>query len=146
MGGVLVQPMVEKISPQALAARLRKALELSGKSQKDLADLFVISEAAVSKWLRTGKIGRDRLPVLAHYLSVSLSWLLSGEGPIKEPITVHVTEDEQKLLSNYRLMDEEGKQAAQALLERTGKGTARLPQDPRMTIIQPVFTEDRYIA
>lgn len=79
---ILFQLMVDEISPEALAARLRQALDRCGKQQTDLAALFEISDAAVSKWLKTGKIGRDRLPGLARFLAVNLQWLAEGKGPM----------------------------------------------------------------
>lgn len=141
--------MVEKISPQALAARLREALESSTKSQKDLADLFVISEAAVSKWLRSGKIGRDRLPILARFLDISLIWFLSGEGPMREPTIEYITADERRLLEKYRAMDEEGKKAAQVILDRSGGGFTRLPAEENPVLSQlgpPLLEDQRHIA
>ena len=55
-----------------------------GKSQTELAALFDISDAAVSKWLKTGKVSRDRLPVLARFLAINLQWLAEGKGPMVE--------------------------------------------------------------
>lgn len=94
--------MVNELPTTALAARLRQALEASDKHQTELAALFEISDAAVSKWLKSGKIGRDRLPAIARFLGVSLQWLAEGTGSMRGN---DLTPDEKVLLENYRALE-----------------------------------------
>lgn len=131
---VLDQLMVdENISPLALAGRLRQALDLSDKSQRHLADLFGISDAAVSKWLKSGKIGRDKLPVIANFLGVTLKWLASGEGPMRAELE-EVAPDEREMLRKYRALSQKGKDAAQTLLEISASN--------QLSVISPLMSDD----
>ena len=75
------QDMVDEISPQALAARIKQEMDARGKKQTELAELFGLSANAVSKWIKSGKIGRDRIPVIARFLGVTMEWLLTGREP-----------------------------------------------------------------
>lgn len=67
-------PMVNTVGDQ-----IREALEQLGKSQTWLAETMGVSDAAVSKWLRTGEVARDRLVDLARTLHISVDQLLTGE-------------------------------------------------------------------
>lgn len=66
-------PMVNTVGDQ-----IREALERLGKSQTWLAEVMGVSDAAVSKWLRTGEVARDRLVDLARTLEISVDQLLTG--------------------------------------------------------------------
>lgn len=68
-------PMVNAVGDQ-----IREALERLGKTQTWLAESMGVSDAAVSKWLRTGEISRDRLVDLARMLKISVDQLLTGES------------------------------------------------------------------
>lgn len=84
---------VYKLNNQAMldekdiAKRLRQVMDAVGISNSGLADRMSASGAntslqALSGWLKTGKIARDRLPYIRRALGVSIDWLLTGEGPM----------------------------------------------------------------
>lgn len=56
-----------------MAEAIRVAIEESGRTQKDIAVAFGITEQAVSGWLRTGKVNKARLPQLAELTGKPLS-------------------------------------------------------------------------
>lgn len=67
---------------QNLAERIRRARRLSGISQAELARRVRISPSAVAQWEQA----KATIPSLSHLIeiskvaSVSLEWLLTGEG------------------------------------------------------------------
>lgn len=56
-----------------LAAAIRVAIDGSGRTQKEIADEFGVTEQAVSGWLRTGKVDKRKLPRLAILTGKPLS-------------------------------------------------------------------------
>lgn len=78
---------------KGLRRRLREAMDEEGVSNKALADTAGVSLQAVGDWLRTGRIGRDRLPSIAATVNRTIEWLLSGKesspSPIQEQLTDH---------------------------------------------------------
>jgi phage repressor protein C with HTH and peptisase S24 domain len=56
-----------------MAAAIRVAVEGSGRTQKEIADAFGVTEQAVSGWLRTGKVDKRKLPRLALLTGKPLS-------------------------------------------------------------------------
>lgn len=65
--------MLEK---SVLAARIAQAIAQSPYSQEGLAREFGITEQAVSGWVRTGKIGKGKLPKLAELTGMPLEYFL----------------------------------------------------------------------
>ena len=72
-----------------MAAAIRVAIEDSGRTQKEIAEAFGVTEQAVSGWLRTGKVDKRKLPRLAMLTSKPLSHFgMGAEGePISPPAT-----------------------------------------------------------
>jgi len=56
-----------------LAAAIRIAIDGSGRTQKEIAEEFGVTEQAVSGWLRTGKMDKRKLPRLAVLTGKPLS-------------------------------------------------------------------------
>lgn len=50
---------------------------------KRIADKCHVSDQAVGRWRRTGKIQRENLGPLAEELGISLEWLLTGRGAMR---------------------------------------------------------------
>ena len=77
-----------------MALAIRAAIEQSGRSQKQIADEFGVTEQAVSGWLRTGKIDKRKIPKLAALTSKPLSHFGLGaedtivSGPPLRRITI----------------------------------------------------------
>lgn len=70
---------------EIIRERLELAFQETGKRPTDLADFCDVTEQAVSKWRRTGKIARDHLPRVSEFFGKSIAWLM-GEDGVKESI------------------------------------------------------------
>ena len=69
-----------------------------GDSPPTLAAAFGIRPQSVDSWLRTGRIGKERLPALAKRYGCSVAALL-GQADDDEDM---LSADERKLLADYR--------------------------------------------
>lgn len=68
----------------ALAERIGKAIDHAPDvMQKDIAVACHRTVQAVSGWVKTGKVRKEHLPIIADVCGVSLAWLLTGQGPMK---------------------------------------------------------------
>lgn len=82
------------VQNHSLAARLRWAVEASGKTQGELAAAVGATQSAVSQWLAGKKEPRrDAVEKIAQHLGVDGAWLLTGKGP--EPDITAVLERER---------------------------------------------------
>ncbi len=73
-----------------MAVAIRSAIEASGRTQKEIADAFGVTEQAVSGWLRTGKVDKRKLPKLAALTNRPLSHFGMGDSspdPVSSPAT-----------------------------------------------------------
>src|SRR4051812_4911112 len=62
--------------------RLRRALEVKGWTQGELAGQTGVGASTVSQWLKGARTPEgDHLERLARALDTQPSWLLDGEGP-----------------------------------------------------------------
>lgn len=66
-----------------MATAIRQAIDSSGKTQKEIADAFGVTEQAVSGWLRTGKVDKRKLPALAALTGRPLSHFGMGEPAVQ---------------------------------------------------------------
>jgi transcriptional regulator with XRE-family HTH domain len=70
---------ITQIPQWTLGDRIRKAREVAGLEQQDLADALYMSRAAVSSWENSHSQPAPRkLAVIASVTGVSASWLLTG--------------------------------------------------------------------
>jgi len=75
-----------KWSNAVFARNLRKYMERSGKTQRDLAEIVGVSSATVSDWLNEKKYPRiDKIEILANYFQILKSDLIEEKlTPEKE--------------------------------------------------------------
>jgi transcriptional regulator with XRE-family HTH domain len=110
-----------------IAKVIKARLKELKQNQAWLAEIAGVSIAAVSKWTKTGKISRDRVPVVAEALGLTTDQLLDVDNAQTEPERTwleRLTVDEKEMLELYRRCSMEG----QLML----KGAARVaPQAPR---------------
>ena len=106
---------------EELAQRLRHLMTQHEDTPTTLAQVFGIKSQSVDSWLRTGRIGKDRLPALAKRYSVSVAWLLGQPDDDEEMLA----DDERKLLADYRALRESMKALARQQVELLRKA-----QDP----------------
>lgn len=109
--------------------RLAAAREAAGMSQKELAKSIGIKLGTLRDWEDDLAEPRaNRLSMLSGILSVSLSWLLSGEGDGVPPPgdEVEIPEDISELLAEIRSLRSEAKRVADRLgvVEKRLRGAA----------------------
>ena len=61
---------------------IRRALTRLKRTQSWLAEQMNVSDAAVTKWIATGEIARDKLVPLSRLLGISVDEILTGEPPL----------------------------------------------------------------
>ena len=66
-------------SPDAVARRLAEAFRVSGVRKAEVAEAVGVSPQAITGWLHTGKIARERIPAITKVLGCSSQWLLDGQ-------------------------------------------------------------------
>lgn len=77
-------PTPSRKSARGLSERIRELIRIEG-SASAVADRCGFSEGTVRNW-RDGRsdMSRERCITMAHSLGVSLLWLMTGEGPMKD--------------------------------------------------------------
>ena len=92
--------------------RLKYLRQENNISQKQLADLFNISQQAVASW-ENGKNtpNPDAIVKLANYFDVSTDYLL---GRNENDTMLKLSDNEQSLISEYRKLDSKKKTIALA--------------------------------
>ena len=105
---------------KSFSANLKKALRNEGKTQSDMAKYMKISTATASDWCNGNKMPRaDKLQSLCNWLHIGLQDLLVNFAPsvsghtdgymMVRTFTSGLTDDEQELIDNYRLLNDEAK-------------------------------------
>ena len=113
-----------------MAAAIRTAIEQSGRSQRDIADQFEVTEQAVSGWLRTGKIDKRKIPKLAKLAGLPLSHFGMGDDAPARPVSPPATAGDYVRV--------------QQLEAEAGMGDARI-NDDYPEVIRSVDFEPSYI-
>lgn len=77
--GLISQPMVERVDTER-GQRIAVAIRDSGRPKRRIAAECGVSPQAVTKWVKTGKIGRDNLQCLSQCTGCKYEWLNDGTG------------------------------------------------------------------
>ena len=115
-----------------LAQRLRQLMAQHGDTAATLAAVFGIRAQSVDSWLRTGRIGKDRLPALARRYSLSVAALLGQEEDDEDMLT----HDERKLIEDYRALRDPFKESVLTQVntlrraQESGPPAFQKPPDP----------------
>ncbi len=109
-----------------LGPLIRSRLKEMKKSHGWLAEKASVSNAAVSKWIATGKISYDKLSLVAKILSISLDDLTNSSGHLsavtRRPLAlVYVDEVELQLITAHRESNPMGK----SLIETAARSAPR---------------------
>ena len=92
--------------------RLEMIIKAQNMSQKAIAEYMGIRRPSVSDWKNLGTIpGADTAIKLAHFLGVSVEYLITGEDE------TGLTPEQRKLLRNYAKLDERDTQTVLDLIE-----------------------------
>lgn len=92
-------------SASSLAKRLGMILSYKGAKRK-VAEICHVTSQAVTGWLKTGRIKKQHLSIIADYFEISLDWLLTGKGPMCSesntlaPRVRHKTDDIDDILAS----------------------------------------------
>lgn len=65
---------------EALAPRVREAIDGCNKTQAEVARQMGVSRSAVWQWMHTGQVDNYRLVELAEVTGVDVRWLMTGKG------------------------------------------------------------------
>lgn len=110
-------------------SNLNRLLELRGKQQIDIVHELDVSSATVSDWCNGKKYPRiDKMELLADFLGVGLSALISPGGADEAVSMWKLTIQEQRLISAYRAADPRYRDLAMELLEEHPEKSMRSGQ------------------
>lgn len=103
------------------SVRLNKALALSGLKQIDLVERTGIAKGMLSSYF-SGKYKpkQNNTYKLALALNVSEAWLMGLDVPMERSATqpaFQLTAAEQRLVENYRLLDDAGRAEIDGLID-----------------------------
>lgn len=104
-----------------LGKRINSVRTARGLTLDDVAVKIGVAKSTVSRY-ENGTIARVKLPVvesIAKVLDVDPNWLLGNvddPSPLL-PVVSSLTDEERRLISNYRLCSEQVREAAYVMLE-----------------------------
>ena len=103
-----------------LSFRLAYAIAMRNTSQAELAAACGMAPSNISQYIVNDTIPQiDTVKLLTEKLQVSETWLMGGGKPtdIDKRDSIDLTSEEQRLLENYRKLDERGKDFVIRLVE-----------------------------
>lgn len=109
--------------------RISQALKERRKTPKQLSDLTGIPISSISQYMSGHvKPKQDRIYLICKALRINEAWLIGYEDvPMDKEIAVlrkemnNITDDEMKVIENYRLLSEKGKTAVQYIFDQEEK-------------------------
>lgn len=107
-------------SNEVFGSNLRRYMERSGKSQRQLAEIVGVSTATFSDWINGKKYPRiDKIEILANYFGILKSDLIEDktEDSEKPVIADGLTEDQRALVEFARTLPEDKAALALRLLQ-----------------------------
>jgi len=75
----MIQPMVDKKIERG--KRIRRVIQDSGKTQREIAEIVGVAPQSVTKWMTTGKISLESIEALADVTGLDIRYLMSGTNP-----------------------------------------------------------------
>jgi len=110
-----------------IGGRIRERLNDLGKNQGDLAEALDLSDNAVSKWIKTGKISRSNAVRAAEFLRTTVDYLTGKEDRLPAK-AIHVALDWNTLDEPLRAQIADVIQReAQVVRERQRPAAAQAP-------------------
>ena len=76
----MLYPMKKSLPQQQLGEKLSEALQDANVTQAELARQCGVTPQAVHDWIRTGRIGKQHLLLIAHITKKPLEYFLVGLG------------------------------------------------------------------
>lgn len=72
----------KKLRKLSFRERFVELVESSGRTQKELAQVFGVSEGALINWKRGQLPKSEELHRIGEFFGVSMEWLLTGNGAV----------------------------------------------------------------
>lgn len=125
--------------------RLKELLQISGKSQKELAEYVGVKQNTVSAWVNQGNSPKiEHIYRIVDFFSITFDSLFTGSPSptvinAKDIIKDRITIDERNLLNMYRDIDENGKELVQ-------NSTREIWADHRQPKCKSTTTENKNIG
>lgn len=109
--------------------RISQALKERRKTPKQLSDLTGIPISSISQYMSGHvKPKQDRIYLICKALRINEAWLIGYDDvPMDKEIAVlrndmkSITDDEMKVIENYRLLSDKGKMAIQYIFDQEDK-------------------------
>lgn len=98
-----------------MAANIKKYLEITGKTQKDVCKELGFKESTFSDWLNAKVYPRiDKIEILANYFGIKKADLVEDHTTNQN---IELTHHEKDFIKKYRVLDERGKSTVDRTLE-----------------------------
>ncbi|MEM9709749.1 MAG: helix-turn-helix transcriptional regulator [Pseudomonadota bacterium] len=112
--------------------RLTAAREAAGLTQADLGARLGADDGAVAAWERDmAAPSSDRLSMIAAVLSVSVGWLMNGEGDgVAAPVVQPANPDPGAVLAEVRALRADAERTAKRLTRLEARLTAAVSPSP----------------
>lgn len=95
-------------SKEVFGNNLRKYVESSGKSQRDMAEIVGVSTTTFNDWVNGKKFPRiDKIEILANYFGVLKSDLIEKKAEEKPGTGDGLTDNQKKLIDFARTVPED---------------------------------------
>ena len=110
--------MSKEWSKEVFSRNLRRYMKLSGKNQKELANIIGVSPTAFNRWLNCDLYPRiDKIQKLADYFGIAKSDLIEDKSQVgdvdKVDLHVRILKDNEvlELIETYYELNDESKKA-----------------------------------
>lgn len=123
---------------EVMAQNIQYYMDLNNKERRDVCRDLGIRYTTLTDWIKGNTYPRiDKIELLAHYFNITKADLVEERNDKKAEKKMLLVFDEQKLLTNYRKLNDTGKAKAQEDVED-------LTQIPKytadLTLIQAAHT------
>lgn len=123
---------------EVMAQNIQYYMDLNNKERRDVCRDLGIRYTTLTDWIKGNTYPRiDKIELLAHYFNITKADLVEERNDKKTEKKMLLVFDEQKLLTNYRKLNDTGKAKAQEDVED-------LTQIPKytadLTLIQAAHT------
>lgn len=123
---------------EVMAQNIQYYMDLNNKERRDVCRDLGIRYTTLTDWIKGNTYPRiDKIELLAHYFNITKADLVEERNDKKSEKKMLLVFDEQKLLTNYRKLNDTGKAKAQEDVED-------LTQIPKytadLTLIQAAHT------
>ena len=109
--------MSELGNKEVFAKNLTMYLELSGRSQREMAEIVGVSSSTFNDWTKGRKYPRiDKIEFLANYFGIKKSDLIE-EHKENSPDELRLTEGERALIELFRLVPEDRQQLVLGMIK-----------------------------